>query len=72
MRRELTQKSGASGIGAALALLRRPENRILADRLGLGKDSVVLCISSEGATDKERYRDIVWNGAFSAEGKGIL
>ena len=67
--RIISGESGASGIGAALALLRRPENRILADRLGLGKDSVVLCISSEGATDKERYRDIVWNGAFSAEGR---
>ena len=30
--------------------------------LGLGKDSVILLFSTEGDTDPERYRSIVWDG----------
>ena len=64
--RIISGESGASGVGAALALLCRPENKPMADEIGLGKDSNVLCISTEGATDRERYKDITWHGAFAA------
>ena len=63
--RIISGESGASGVGAALALLCRPENKAMADEIGLGKDSTILCISTEGATDRERYRDITWHGAFA-------
>ena len=63
--RIISGESGASGVGAALALLCRPENKAIADEIGLGKDSTILCISTEGATDRERYRDITWHGAFA-------
>lgn len=33
--------------------------------IGLYKESRVLCISTEGDTDKENYRKIVWDGYFS-------
>lgn len=64
--RIISGESGASGVGAALALLGREENKALAEAVGLGKDSTILCISTEGATDRERYRDITWHGAFAA------
>jgi diaminopropionate ammonia-lyase len=34
------------------------------DALELGKDSVILLFSTEGDTDPERYRRIVWDGEF--------
>lgn len=66
--RIISGESGASGVGAALALLGHVENKAFADEIGLGKDSNILCISTEGATDRERYCDITWHGAFSAPG----
>ena len=68
--RIISGESGASGAGAALALLGRPENQALAAKLGLGKDASILCISTEGATDRERYREITWHGAFPAPDVG--
>ena len=64
--RIISGESGASGVGAALALLCRVENKEMAAEIGIGKDSNVLCISTEGATARERYKDITWHGAFSA------
>ena len=32
--------------------------------LGLDRDSRVLVFSTEGDTDPERYREIVWEGQF--------
>ncbi|MBQ8129861.1 MAG: diaminopropionate ammonia-lyase [Clostridia bacterium] len=57
-------ESGAAGAGLAVSLMRRKELAALRDRLGLGRDSRVLCISTEGATDRENYRRIVWDGAY--------
>ena len=31
-------------------------------KLGLGKDSSVLCFSTEGDTDRTNYRRVVWEG----------
>jgi diaminopropionate ammonia-lyase len=36
----------------------------LREDLGLNEDSVVLAFSTEGDTDPERYRNIVWDGEF--------
>ena len=33
--------------------------------LNLGDDSVVLCFSTEGATDMENYRNVVWYGKYT-------
>ncbi len=53
-------ESGASAIGAVIQILRQyPEAK---DALGLGQNSVVLCISTEGATDRENYQRIVREG----------
>ena len=39
------------------------------DALGLGKDSRVLLVSTEGDTDPQRYLDIVWDGEIASFGK---
>jgi len=50
-------ESGAVTLGvAAEIMLRSP---VIRETLGLGPDSVVLCISTEGDTDRESYRRIL-------------
>ncbi|MBR2779464.1 MAG: diaminopropionate ammonia-lyase [Firmicutes bacterium] len=55
-------ESGAAGFGALAAIMLDEENRELREALQLGPDSRVLCFSTEGDTDPERYRNIIWNG----------
>jgi CheY-like chemotaxis protein len=42
-----------------------PEEKELAEKIGLNKNSVVLVFSTEGDTDTKNYRDIVWYGKVS-------
>ena len=44
--------------GLALALLKE-ENAELREKLGIDENSVLLCFSTEGDTDKENYKKIV-------------
>lgn len=55
-------ESGAVTTGLAAELMLTPSLRPLRETLGLNADSVILCISTEGATDRENYRNIVWYG----------
>ena len=57
-------ESGAAAFGAVSELLRNPDYREMRERLGLDGNSVLLFFNTEGDTDKERYRSIVWDGAF--------
>jgi hypothetical protein len=59
-------ESGAAGIAGLLALRARPE---LFDQAGLDASSRVLVFNTEGATDPELYRDIVYGGAAVGAGK---
>ena len=60
--RVISGESGAAGFGAAAEILtREPEIR---EAIGLDNQSVVLCFSTEGATDITNYRSIVWEGNF--------
>lgn len=52
-------ESGAAGFSAAYEIVTSPERGDLKKKLGIGKDSVILCFSTEGATDRENYRRIV-------------
>lgn len=63
--RVISGESGAVTIGLVTELLRCPELRDIRDQLGLDGNSVILCISTEGATDRENYKRIVRDGAFS-------
>ncbi|EKG9565862.1 diaminopropionate ammonia-lyase [Vibrio parahaemolyticus] len=52
-------ESGAVTLGSLNEIVKHNGN------VGLNEDSVVLLFSTEGDTNPERYRSIVWEGAFS-------
>ena len=56
-------ESGAVGMGLLATLMENAEYRELREAIGLDETSSVLLFSTEGDTDPQRYRDIVWNGA---------
>ena len=68
----ISGESGASGVGAAFVLLTEPDCAAQRRLIGLDGDSVVLAISTEGDTDRQSYRDIVWRGKHPGIGGGDL
>jgi len=63
----ISGESGAVTTGL-LAFLLENENLLDAkESLGLDKDSHILLISTEGDTDPEKYRSIVWDGAYPTD-----
>lgn len=63
--RVISGESGASTIGFVAEVLRKPELADLKKKLKLDENSRILCFSTEGDTDRENYRRIVWDGAYS-------
>ena len=57
-------ESGAVTAGLLYTLLRNSEYSDFCEALGLNADSVVLLFSTEGDTDPDKYRDIVWDGEY--------
>ena len=55
-------ESGAVGMGALAAIMEDSAYRELREALGLDRSSQVLLFSTEGDTDPERYRRILWDG----------
>ena len=62
--RVVSGESGAVTTGLVAALMGDPELRWLKEKLKLDESSRVLCFSTEGDTDKENYRQIVWDGKY--------
>lgn len=60
--RVFSGESGSVTMGLVAALMTKPEYKDLKEALKLGRDSEVLLVSSEGDTDPDRYREIVWDG----------
>lgn len=58
----ISGESGAVPFGTVAAIMTMDAYKELRDELGLGKDSKVLCFSTEGDTDPIRYKEIVWEG----------
>jgi diaminopropionate ammonia-lyase len=58
-------ESGAVTLGALMFLAEYPQYREIKDYLGLGHDSQILLINSEGNTDPDYFRRVVWEGANS-------
>ena len=58
-------ESGAVTLGALMYITEHPEYAELKDYLGLDSDSQVLLINSEGNTDPDYFRRVVWEGANS-------
>lgn len=57
-------ESGAVTTGFLALLAHQPEYEELRSRMGLNENSVVLLFSTEGDTDPERYRSIVYGGHY--------
>ena len=55
-------ESGAVGTGVIEYIQRA--DKLLQTELGLDKNSVVLLFSTEGDTDTQNYREVVWHGKF--------
>ena len=55
-------ESGAVGMGLLSAVMEQEEYRDLRELLKLDKNSKVLLFSTEGDTDPQRYKEIVWDG----------
>jgi diaminopropionate ammonia-lyase len=60
----ISGESGAVTAGLLFTLLRDDEYRDFREALGINADSVVLLFSTEGNTDPEKFRDVVWDGEF--------
>lgn len=61
--RVISGESGAAPLGFLYALMRGDELAPLREKLKIGKDSRVLLFSTEGATDPENYRKVIWDGS---------
>lgn len=57
-------ESGAVTLGLVAEIMDNKNLKWLKDELKLDENSRILCFSTEGNTDKERYKDIVWNGKY--------
>ena len=55
-------ESGAAPFGALTVLMTDPDYADLRQAIGLNADSKVLLFSTEGDTDPDRYKNIVWKG----------
>ena len=65
--RVISGESGAAAFGAVAEIMKNPELANMKEALGLDENSRVLCFSTEGDTDKENYKAIVWEGKYSGE-----
>jgi diaminopropionate ammonia-lyase len=57
-------ESGAVTTGALNELMQDEQLKQAREALGLNKDSIVLLFSTEGDTDPDKYRSIVWDGEY--------
>ncbi|MFC2729692.1 MAG: diaminopropionate ammonia-lyase [Centipeda sp. (in: firmicutes)] len=62
--RVVSGESGAVTTGLVAELMQNRSLDYLRDAIGLGKDSRILCISTEGDTDRANYRRVVWDGLY--------
>lgn len=65
--RVISGESGAVGLGLVSTLLDPSKGFTnIAKEIGLDENSVILCVSTEGDTDVESYRNITWNGTYTS------
>lgn len=60
----ISGESGASTAGFVCEIMQNQSLWEMREEIGLDKNSVVLCISTEGDTDRDNYRRIVWDGMY--------
>lgn len=62
--RVISGESGAVGLGLFTVLSEKKEEYVeLMKALKIDENSRILCISTEGDTDVEGYKNVVWNGS---------
>ena len=66
--RVISGESGSSAFGCAAEIMTNPGLARIRNRLGLNSSSRVLFFSTEGATDRENYRAVVWDGKYPCIG----
>ena len=64
--RVISGESGAATLGFVAEVLRNPKLAGLKETLELDHSSRILCFSTEGDTDRENYRRIVWDGLYQS------
>lgn len=62
--RIISGESGASAFGGMSVILSDPQLCALKDQLHIDEHSRLLFISTEGATDRENWQHIVWDGKY--------
>lgn len=62
--RVVSGESGAVTAGLLSVIMQRAEFKTARAALGLDENSRVLLINTEGDTDPEKYRSIVWDGEY--------
>jgi len=60
--RIVSGESGAVSAGVLAAVLHHPQAQALKEKLKLTSTSRVLLLSTEGDTDPQHYREVVWEG----------
>ena len=63
----ISGESGAAGFGLVYEILTNENLKWMKEELQIDETSVLLFFNSEGDTDKENYRKIVWDGLYSRE-----
>lgn len=59
-------ESGAVTAGLVAAIMTRDDMKELREQLNLNENSRVLLFSTEGDTDPDKYRSIVWDGEYQS------
>ena len=62
----ISGESGAATFGFVAELMTNPSLDWLRKKLKIDENSRILCFSTEGDTDKENYRRIVWDGLYQS------
>ena len=66
-KRIISGESGAAGMGLVHEIMKNPDLAEFKQAMGFNENARILLISTEGDTDKQNYRRIVWEGAYPAE-----
>lgn len=64
--RVVSGESGAAAFGCVAEIMTNPELSEMKKKLNLNQDSKVLFFSTEGDTDQQGYRSIVWDGNYKS------
>ena len=60
----ISGESGAATVGCVAEIMTNPDLAWLKEKLQLDENSKVLFFSTEGDTDKENYKAVVWDGKY--------